>query len=78
VPEPKEKAAAVLHTWVSAGFAEEVKTLAESEGRSVSNLIRQSLRAQIYAASPDGGGRATGGDLPHLAEAPAGSEGKDR
>jgi hypothetical protein len=43
VSESEDRSAAVLHTWVTPKFAREVRELAETVGRSVSNLIKVAL-----------------------------------
>jgi hypothetical protein len=42
-----EKPAAVLQSWVTPDFAREVKELADADGRSVSNFVRNVLEHQL-------------------------------
>jgi len=52
----------VIQSWVTPKFAREIKELAESDGRSVSNLIKLALRERLQAeTSPHGEGTARGG-----------------
>ncbi len=63
-----ESKGTTIHTWVSPSFAAEVRELAEQDGRSVSNLIRHVLQAQLetspISSVGEGGPARHGGQLP--------------
>lgn len=50
-----------VQTWLKPGFAQELKELADADGRSVSGLIRVVLQEQLSPSPPGGEARRSAG-----------------